>query len=175
MILMLLLLFQSDVQVFTETKAGGTELRHEVVVEADRETVWDLFTSKAGLESWVTPVAWVDLKAGGIMETSYDPNAKPGDANNIKVKFEKLKPGWSYTGRNIQSPANTEFGPVLKDIPSTLRLEEQSDGKLKVIIIMSGFNQSEAHQNVLTFFKQGNQWYLDRLKQRLKNGPLPFQ
>ena len=174
MLFLLLMMFQGDVQISTEAKNGLVELRHEVVVEADREMVWHLFTSKAGVESWITPVAWIDLREGGVMETSYDANAKPGDANNIKVKFEKLEPGWSYSARNIQSPANTNFGPVLKEIPSTLRLEEVGKGKVKVIIIMSGFNTTEAHQKVLSFFKQGNKWYLDRLKQRLKEGPLSF-
>ena len=174
MLFLFLVAFQTEVQIFTESKNDLIELRHEAVVVSDRETVWELFTSKEGLESWVTPVAWFDLQEGGIMETSYDAEAKPGDPNNIKVKFEKIKPGWSYTARNIQSPANTEFGPVLKEIPSTLRLEEVGKDKVKVTIIMSGFNQTEAHQKVLAFFKQGNKWYLDRLKQRLKEGPLPF-
>lgn len=173
MILLFLLTF-GDPQVFTETKNGLTELRHEVIVEADRKAVWDLFTTKEGLESWITPVGWVDLRVGGIMETSYNPNAKEGDINNIKVKFEKIKPGWSYTARNIQAPADTEFGPVLEHIPTTLRLEEVAEGKVKVIIMMRGFNETEAHQRVMGFFTEGNKWYLVRLRQRLQEGSLPF-
>ncbi len=174
MLYLFVLLFQLDVKETTETKDGLTELRQEVVVTADRETLWRLFTTEEGVKSWITPVAWIDLREGGIMETSYEAEAKRGDANNIKVEFTALKPGWSYTARNIQSPANTPFGPVLKEIPTTLILEEMSDGKVKVVIVMSGFKQSEAHQKVLGFFKQGNKWYLNRLQQRLKQGPLPF-
>lgn len=174
MLMFVLLLFQTDVQEFVERKNDVTQLRHETVVEADRETIWRLFTAKEGIESWITPVAWVDLKVGGIMETSYDPHAKQDDPNNIKVQFTELKAGWLYTARNIQSPANTGFGTTLKDIPSSLRLEEVGTGKTKVIITMHGFNETEAHQKLLAFFKKGNTWYLNRLHQRLKDGPLPF-
>ncbi|CAM2011671.1 SRPBCC family protein [Acanthopleuribacter pedis] len=174
MLVFVLLLFQTEVAEFTETKNGLTQIRHEIVVTAEREAVWRLFTSKEGIESWITPVAWVDLREGGIMETSYDANAKRDDPNNIKVQFTALKPGWHYTARNIQSPANTGFGDTLKEIPSSLRLEEVGAGKTKVSVIMSGFNETEAHQKLLAFFKKGNSWYLNRLQQRLKEGPLPF-
>ena len=90
MLFLLLIMLQSDVQIFTDSNNDLLELRHEVVVDADRQTVWNLFTSKAGVESGITPVAWIDLREGGIMETSYNPDAKPGDPNNIKVKFEML-------------------------------------------------------------------------------------
>lgn len=174
MLVLFVLLFQADVKELTETHDGLVTLRHELVLDADRETVWQLFTTEAGVKSWITPVAWIDLRVDGIMETSYDAGAKPGDANNIKVQFTAVDPGRSYTARNIQSPANTPFGPVLKQIPSTLQLEDVADGKVKVIIIMRGFQQTEEHQQVLNFFKQGNHWYLNRLQQRLKQGPLPF-
>lgn len=51
---------------------GMRVLRHELIVDAERQEVWKAFTTSEGWKSWAVPVAFVDFRRGGTIETSYD-------------------------------------------------------------------------------------------------------
>ena len=160
---------------FTYEKEDGVNvLRHEVVVEGRLQDVWNLFTTVEGLRSWITPVAFIDFKEGGIMETSYDPNAKQGDPQNIKAKFLKIQPLKQFQSKNVQVPAGNPYGDVLQQLINTVAMEEVAPGKVKVTIAMAGWDDSDQHAQVRTFFEGGNTWYCKRLIKRMKEGPLPW-
>ena len=55
-----------------ETADGGHVLRHEAVVPAPPDAVREALSTSAGWASWAVPVARVDFRLGGRIETSYD-------------------------------------------------------------------------------------------------------
>lgn len=164
----------NQVKVIHETSHGRQVMRHEVTVEADAQTVWDLFTTKKGVETWITPFADIDFRNGGIGETSYNPKAKKGDEENILYRYKNIKPLMSYESSLVRPPKNNPYGAVLMDLDNKVSLQDLGDGKLKVSIEMIGWLDNEEHKKVKAFFVQGNSWYCDRLIKRLKQGPLPF-
>src|SRR5262245_38508846 len=61
-------------------------------VNASIEAVWSAFTTKRGLESWMVPVADIDLKVGGLVRTHVDPDADIGDENTIVNRILAFQP-----------------------------------------------------------------------------------
>ena len=56
----------------------------EGVVTAPLDSVWNAFTTTAGLESWMAAHASFELRIGGVMQTVYLPTAKLGDPSTIE-------------------------------------------------------------------------------------------
>ena len=163
-----------NIQMTFETAGGRNVLTHTVTVEGELKDVWALFTTTGGCLSWMTPFANIDFREGGIGETSYDPNAKPGDAGNIVSRYLKIEPMAYYESKLERIPKDNPYGEVLMDLTSRVAFEALP-GKVKVSIAMIGWNDSEAHNNVRKFFESGNTWYCQRLIRRCKEGPLPWK
>lgn len=63
-----------------ETNAAGERtLIEEVRIHAPIAAVWAAYTTDAGMQAWAAPVVHVDLRAGGTIQTNYNPEAKIGD------------------------------------------------------------------------------------------------
>lgn len=58
--------------------ASDRVLRAELVINAPVQEVWDAWTTKAGLESFFTPRAEIDLRVDGTLDIWFDPTAEPG-------------------------------------------------------------------------------------------------
>jgi len=63
-----------------KTAAADKVLVLEVTVPAPLSAVWEAFTTSAGLSTWLTPGAVVDLKEGGEW-TAHFPGGSTGYAN----------------------------------------------------------------------------------------------
>src|SRR5215831_3313668 len=67
------------------TSPGGERvLRHELVIEASLEELWNAMTTEDGLKSFMVPTAKVELKTGGAWETNYRVGSRIGDPDNIR-------------------------------------------------------------------------------------------
>ena len=159
----------------SEVVDGVKVLRHEVVVEASLTAVWDLFTTEAGVRSWITPVAFVDFREGGFMEASYDHKAKKGDPKNIKSQFTHIAHLVKYTSKTVQVPPDFPNRQVLLEISGEVSFHEVAPGKVKVSIAMLGWKDTPEHTKVHQFFEQGNTWYCHQLLKRLKEGPFSWE
>jgi hypothetical protein len=51
--------------------SGERILQQSIVIDAPRAQVWRLFTTSEGLRRWEAPVASIDLRVGGLMQSSY--------------------------------------------------------------------------------------------------------
>lgn len=153
---------------------GLKTLRHEVVVEAKLQDLWDLFTTSDGITSWIAPVAKIDFREGGLGETSYDPNAAFGAPENIVFRYHNIIPLKSYDSELVRPPKDNPFGKVLMELKNRLIFEDLGEGKVKVSILMMGWQDGAEHQSVMEFFEQGNTWYCQQLIKRCKEGPQPF-
>ena len=63
-------------------------------VDAPVADVWSAFATDEGFASWAAPVAHVTLKNDGMIEASYSPTAKIGDADNIRNRT-RVGGGWA--------------------------------------------------------------------------------
>lgn len=69
-----------SIQHRIETNAAGERtLIEEVRIHAPLSAVWAAYTTNAGMQAWAAPVVEVDLRAGGTIQSNYNPQSKIGD------------------------------------------------------------------------------------------------
>src|SRR5258706_4946492 len=66
-----------------EPPASMRVLRTTVEVDATPAQVWDAFTTKEGVESWMVPLAEVDFRMGETLTTNYNKSAGIGGRVSI--------------------------------------------------------------------------------------------
>lgn len=145
-------------------------LCHSVVVDAAPAEVWPLFTTSEGWRSWATPVAHVDLRVGGEIETSYDPNAEIGGSGNIHNRIEAFTPERMLVIRIAQAPPNFPHADEARSVTTSIELEPRGRRTL-VRVTMGQFGEGEAYDALYRFFDAGNAYTLNKLVERIENGP----
>lgn len=161
------------VETFERTLEDGSRvLRQEIVVAAPIEELWTAFTTSRGWESWATPFAHVDLRVGGLIETSYDPNAKRGDDGNIHNRILSYLPFRMLSIQAVQAPPGFEYADLLPQLHSVIEFEALDDRRTRIAISGVGYGSGERFDALLGFFRQGNAWTFERLQRRFAAGPL---
>lgn len=164
-----------DVATYEDVLPDGSRvLCQEIVVDAPVEAVWEVLTTSAGWESWAVPFAEVDLELGGLIETSYDPDAQPGDPDNIRNRILSYLPYRMLSIQAVQAPPGFEYADLLPSLHSVIELEPAGDGKTRVAISGVGYRSGEGYDRLLEFFRQGNAWTFERLARRFREGPLEW-
>ena len=157
-----------------ETADGGYVLRHEAVVPAPPAAVWEALTTSAGWTSWAVPVAHVDFRLGGRIETSYDPAAQPGDAANILSRILAYVPGRMLAFQAERAPPGFPHPELLDGLFSVIELAPDAHGATRVSVSGIGYTDSPGHRELREFFKRGNAWTLERLVERFATGPVDW-
>src|SRR5512140_2004877 len=93
---------------------GQQPLVTEGVVSAPLDSVWNAFTTSAGLESWMAAHASFDLRIGGTMQAVYAPDGKLGDASTIENTILAYEPKRMLTIKVSKAPAGFPFPNAIK-------------------------------------------------------------
>lgn len=154
---------------------GSRVLRQEIVVNAPLEEVWNAFTTTAGWESWAVPFAHIDLRVGGLIETSYDANAKRGDPGNIHNRILSFLPHRMLSIQATQAPPGFAYADLLPSLHAVIEFESVDAARTRVAISGVGYTAGdEGYDALLGFFRQGNAWTFERLRRRFDEGPLDW-
>jgi uncharacterized protein YndB with AHSA1/START domain len=114
-----------DVTDASTVEANGDRiLRESILIAASREVVWTAFTTADGLRGWEAPVAAVDLRVGGVMESSYNPKAQLGDANNIKNEILGFLPIELLILRNVQAPSGFKYRDEFARVTTIIQFQD---------------------------------------------------
>jgi len=145
--------------------SGISTLTHEAVLARPLDEVWELFNTAPGMMSWMVPFAHVDLTIGGVMETSYDPAAKLGDADNTRAEIISLDPGrmlsaWGAVPSQY-AEARAEGG-----LWGVTHFEAIDPLHTRVTIRMLGWGAGPSWDAAYAFFVRGNAYYVDLLEDR---------
>lgn len=152
---------------------GERVLQQSVEIGAPIASVWKAFTTSDGFRSWAAPVAEVDFRLGGIIESAYDRNGRIGAPSNIKNEIVAYVPYRMLALRNVQAPPNTPFDATTFQKMHTVNFfEPVTDGGTRVTVVQPGFRSGEAYEGVYKFFAAGNRWSLEQLKKSLES-PTP--
>lgn len=90
---------------FAGIARGDTRtLTHEAVINAPVSAVWRAFTDEKEVMTWMTPLADIDLRVGGLMRTNYNPNGEIGDATTIANQILSFEPERMLSIKNVQAP-----------------------------------------------------------------------
>jgi uncharacterized protein YndB with AHSA1/START domain len=143
---------------------GSHLMVHEAVVDAEPAEVWTAISTAEGWKSWAVPVAWTPTP--DLIETSYAASAKPGDPSTIRQQVLLRVPGRLMVFRTIKAPAGFPDFDTYSKVVSAFELEPAGDGRTRIRLTGTGYEDSEAGRRLLGFFERGNQVSLDALKAR---------
>jgi uncharacterized protein YndB with AHSA1/START domain len=153
-----------------ERAPDGTHLLvNEAVVDAAPAEVWAAISTAEGWKSWAVPVAWAP--AGDVIETSYSPTARPGDPSTIRQQVLLRVPRRLMVFRTVKAPERFPDFDTYAKVVSAFELEPMDDGRTRVRLTGTGYEDSEAGRRLLGFFEKGNQASLDALKARFAKSP----
>jgi hypothetical protein len=134
--------------------------------------VWGAWATSAGYQSWAAPVAYVDFRVGGAIETSYNPKAVVGAKTNIRNLILAIVPERAFLIRNLQAPGKTPFdAPTFQKTQTAVVLTPLDEQRTRVTLINSGYAAGALWDGVYDFFRTGNAWSLTSLRDRFAKGP----
>lgn len=167
---------QSDVtiRVIEEPVGGDRRLVHEVEVQAEADAVWQAISTAEGWKQWAVPVAWVDLRLGGDIESSYDPAARSGDPANIRNHILAFVPGKMLAFRTVQAPPGFPHREALADIWNVLEIESVTPGRVRIRLTALGYARTPGHDVLFNFFRDGNAVSLKQLGDMLEGKPVDW-
>ena len=161
----------------SRNEADGTRtMSLSIEVPAAAADVWTALTTSDGWRSWAAPVAQVDFRLGGIIETSYSPGAVAGAPGNIRNEILAFVPQRMFAIRNVQAPPRTAFDvPTFQSLHTVILVEPVAPTLTRVSVIQPGYRTGEPWDTVYTHFAWGNAWTLEQLKTRFSEGPIDWK
>jgi len=156
---------QSPVKVVKQT-APEKALIIEVTVPANRAAVWEAFSTSAGLSTWLTPGATVDLRKGGEW-TAHFPGGKTGGGTILSFIPEQ---------EMILAAMAPEQYPAVRAARTTARFEFVSKGDATLVrLTQTGWKTGDEWDKAYDHLAQGNAQLLDTLRRRFVSGPIDWE
>ncbi len=151
---------------------GARTLCHEIELGASAAEIWTLFATSEGLGTWMAPVAAIDARAGGMMEASYTPGGRIGDAGNILNRIDAIAPGESLAISIARAPPGFPHADIAGELTTLIQLEPIDATHTRVRVSMRGYRAGEGFDVLYRHFNAGNAWTLRKLDERVRTGPV---
>lgn len=146
---------------------GESVLELSVVVPAPVDEVWRAMTTTEGYIKWAAPVANIDFRVGGVIESSYDPSAALGTNRTIRNEIVSIVSRRLLVIRNIQAPPDTPFdAAIFQRLQTALEFEPIDADSTRVTLLNGGYRDEASYDAVYRFFRKGNQTVLEQLRDR---------
>jgi uncharacterized protein YndB with AHSA1/START domain len=168
---------QSAVVDGSRTEVDGSRTMDlSIEVPAAVPEVWAALTTADGWRSWAAPVAQMDFRLGGIIETIYDPAARAGAPGNIRNEIVAFVPQRMLAIRNVQAPPKTAFDvPTFQSLHTVVLVEPVTPARTRVSVVQPGYRSGEPWDTVYKHFAWGNAFTLEQLKTRFEQGPVDWK
>ncbi len=141
-------------------------LRAETVVHAPVQEVWKAFTTKEGVQSWMAPVAEVDLRVGGTIMTNYNRAAKIGDPGTIVHHIVSYEPERMLATHFTAAADGPAWAKKAEATWVVYRFEPVGEKDTRVTVSMMGWGQGAEWDDSYEHFKRGNEWTMEQLGKR---------
>ncbi len=145
----------------------------EVTVKAPIEEVWAAWTTHDGITSFFAPGCNVDLRADGLYEIFFAPDAEPGmrGADDMRILAVQEPRMLSFTWN--APPSLPEVRGQRTHV--TVRLEPAGGGRTRVRLTHDGWGDGGEWDKAFAYFERAwNQVVLPRLVERFRNGPIDW-
>jgi uncharacterized protein YndB with AHSA1/START domain len=137
----------------------------EVTVPAPLNAVWEAFTTSAGLSTWLTPGAIVDLREGGEW-TAHFPGGSTGGGTILSFVPEKEL--------DLSALAPDKF-PTVRATRTKARFQFEAKGDSTVVrLTQTGWKDGEEWVKAYEYLTVGNAQLLATLHHRFVNGPIDW-
>src|SRR5438270_4146448 len=148
-----------------KTAAAEKVLVLEVTVPAKIDAVWDAFTTSAGLSTWLTPGAVVDLKEGGEW-TAHFPGGSTGGGTILSFVPEK---------ELVLSALAPDKFPTVRATRTKARFQFEAKGDSTIVrLTQTGWKEGEEWVKAYEYLTVGNAQLLATLHHRFVNGPIDW-
>ncbi len=137
----------------------------EVTVPAPLNAVWEAFTTSAGLSTWLTPGAVVDLKEGGEW-TAHFPGGSTGGGTILSFIPEK---------ELVLSALAPDKFPMVRATRTKARFQFEAKGDSTIVrLTQTGWKEGEEWVKAYEYLTVGNAQLLATLHHRFVNGPIDW-
>jgi uncharacterized protein YndB with AHSA1/START domain len=137
----------------------------EVTVPAPLSAVWEAFTTSAGLSTWLTPGAVVDLKEGGEW-TAHFPGGSTGGGTILSFVPEK---------ELVLSAMAPDKFPTVRATRTRARFQFEAKGDSTIVrLTQTGWKDGEEWVKAYEYLTVGNAQLLATLHHRFVNGPIDW-
>jgi uncharacterized protein YndB with AHSA1/START domain len=138
----------------------------EAIVNAPVNQVWDAFTTKGGIESWMAASGDIDPRVGGKMRTTHRKGADLDGETAIHQTILSVDPQRMLSYRTVKSPEGFPFAATIGRTWTVIYLEALDADRTKVTAKMLGYANDAESQKMRAFFEVGNKATLDALVKR---------
>ncbi len=148
-------------------------VQHQVIVQASVDAVWEAWTTEQGVKTFFAPACNIDLRANGLYEIFFDPDAEPGKRGADEMRILALQPKnmLSFTWNAPLHLPNVRW--QLTHV--VIRLRELEAGQTLVTLTHDGWGEGEEWDAALAYFVRA--WgdvVLPRLQHRFSVGPVDW-
>ena len=154
----------------SNAKTDRSILRWECDIDASLDDAWAAFTTKEGIESWMVPIAEVDLRVGGTIKTNYDKKAGIGGPGTIVHHILSLEPKRMISSR-FDAPENAPAVKIAEKSWGITYFDAMGPSQTRITLVSCGYGEGPEWDKARAFFEKGNAWTLDKLKQKFKKAP----
>jgi uncharacterized protein YndB with AHSA1/START domain len=158
---------------FTEP-SGNRAIQLSIDVPAAVHDVYAAYTTTEGFSSWAVPVTQVELRVGGMMESSYDASAKIGDPNNIRNEIIAYVPERLLVIRNVQAPSELQYAELFQRTVTVIEFAALDERHTRVTMTNAGYGAGEGFAKLYRNFEWGDAYSLAQLRQRFERGPVDW-
>lgn len=153
-----------DVRDSSFTEPGGSRvIRLSATVRRPAAEIWTALSTAEGWKRWAVKAAWVDFRVGGIIETSYSPDAVKGAPGNIRNEIVAYVPGRMLAIRNVQAPPDFQYAEEFSRTSTVIELTPHGD-ETEVVLTAAGYGPGAAYDALYEQFLAGDAWTLQNLK-----------
>jgi hypothetical protein len=153
---------------------GDRVIRLSVEVAASPEEIWRAFSTADGWKSFAVAFAEVEMKVGGIIETSYNAKARLGDPDNIKNEIVAYIPGRMMAIRCVQAPRDFKHQQEFFSTATVFEIVPMGKQKTWLLLTAVGYRAGEAFDDLFKKFRWGDAYTLEKLRARFeKPAPAP--
>ena len=153
---------------------GDRAIQLSIDVPAAVHDVYAAFTTTAGFSSWAVPVTQVELRVGGMMESSYDANAKIGDPDNIRNEIIAYVPERLLVIRNDHAPSALQYAELFQRTVTVIEFAALDERHTRVTMTNAGYGAGEGFAKLYHNFEWGDAYSLAQLRQRFERGPVDW-
>jgi uncharacterized protein YndB with AHSA1/START domain len=143
-------------------------LLHERIINAPASELWQAFTTREGLKSWLAAEAKVDLKIGGKMLTTYKKGATLGDESTIENTYLAVLPERMVAVHCTKPPVDFPFKTAFAQVWTILYFDPVGEKQTRVRCASLNYGTDEEAQKCRKHFDWGNDLTINKLKEKFE-------
>ncbi|MGH9241101.1 MAG: SRPBCC family protein [Vicinamibacterales bacterium] len=152
--------------VLLQASASADSIVQEAIVNAPVNQVWDAFTTKGGIESWMAVSGDVDPRVGGKMRVTHRKGADLDGETAIHQTILSVDPQRMLSFRTVKSPEGFPFAATIGRTWTVIYFDALDANRTRVTAKMLGYGSDPELQKMRAFFEVGNKATLDALVKR---------